>query len=245
VQWGLKGKAEKGMGYSDMLSFYYGGLRPEKVQEPDQIRVSLATDLDEIIIERNGQVRVDGATVPDGPIKITGGPELTIAGADPIAPRLKVESVTAEPAPDIAGATIFNFKLSAPANVFVEYKGPQQGRSMPEPRQKGAQSFPWDPAKLALPSGAYEVTMVADDGVDEVHSDPVRSEVAAPSPSPSAPAEASPENPSAPDEQSAATNRAASRSQSPSPYFFIGITCLAVAAIIVAYLVFRARNRPR
>lgn len=235
VQWGLKGKAEKGMGHADMLSFYYGGLRPERVAEPDQIRVSLATELDEIVVERNGQVRVDGATLPDGPVKITGGSELTIAGADPIAPRLEVDSVTSQPAPDVAGATIFNFKLSAPANVFLEFKGPQEGRSEMEPRQRGAQSYLWDPAKQAAPAGTYEVAIVANDGVDEVRSAPVRAEAAAPSPSPPP----SPESSSSPDPSPATTGRAAS----PSPFFFIGITCLAAAAIVTAYLVFRARNR--
>ncbi|MDQ4148590.1 MAG: SpoIID/LytB domain-containing protein, partial [Actinomycetota bacterium] len=78
VQWGLKGKADRGMSYADMLSFYYGGLRPVKRREPSQIRVGLAVNLEEIVIERRGQVRVEGAAVPDGPIRISGGPQLSV-----------------------------------------------------------------------------------------------------------------------------------------------------------------------
>jgi hypothetical protein len=224
-----------------MLSFYYGGLRPIKVAEPDQIRVSLATELDEIVIERTGPVRVEGATVPDGPLKLTGGSALGIDGTEPIAPRLKVESATSEPAPDLPGASIFNFKLSAPANVFVEFKGPQEGRSAVEPRQRGAQSYLWDPDQASAPAGSYEVTIVANDGVDEVRSSPVRFEALAPSPAPSP----SPESSPSPEAQSTTTSRPAPRSSSPSPFFFIGLTCFAIAAIVAAYLVFRARSGPR
>ncbi|MGH2810250.1 MAG: SpoIID/LytB domain-containing protein, partial [Actinomycetota bacterium] len=42
VQWGLKGKAEKGQTYDQMLSHYYSGLKPSTVDEPGKIRVLLA-----------------------------------------------------------------------------------------------------------------------------------------------------------------------------------------------------------
>jgi hypothetical protein len=238
VQWGLKGKADRGMSYADMLSFYYSGLRPEKVQVPDRIRVSLATDLDSITIERRGDVRVEGAAVPDGPVKITGGPSMTVAPGQAIAPRLRVESVTASP-PGPPGITpqppmIVSFNLSAPANVFVEYRGPAEGRTSPEPRQRAAQTYSFDPSSAGLPAGRYEIALVANDGVDEVRAPAGSMDVAAAPPSPSPDGTTSPAPSPSPAPQSRAGN--------PSPFFFVGIACLALAAVITGYLVFRART---
>jgi hypothetical protein len=236
VQWGLKGKADKGMGYADMLSFYYGGLRPEKVAEPDRIRVSLATDLESITIERNGPVRVEGATVPDGPVKITGGPALSVSAGEPIAPRLRVESITAPPPAAVPGPTILNFKLSAPAKVSVEYRGAQTGVSPAEPRQRDVQSYSFDPAAAGLAPGRYDLTLVANDGVDEVRVAATSIDVAA-APSPTEPPSPGPE---ASPTQASAPRR--DRSDNPSPFFFIGITCLALAAVITGFLFVRSRT---
>jgi stage II sporulation protein D len=237
VQWGLKGKAERGMSYADMLSFYYGGLRPEKVQEPDRIRVSLATELDEITLERRGPVTVEGAGVPEGPVKITGGEAMTVSSGEPIPPRLRLDAVSPVAPPAPGGPTSFTFDLSAPAIVRVDYAGPQQGSSPAESRQRASQTYNWDPAASGLPVGAYEVAMVASDGVDEVRSVPARVDVAAAPPTPPAAGTSAP----APSPEPSPSPRP-QPSSGPSPFFFIGFACLGLAAIITGYLVFRARS---
>jgi SpoIID/LytB domain protein len=184
VQWGLKGKAERGMSYRDMLAYYYGGLRPVKRPEPDKIRVGLAVNLEEVTIERNGNVMVSGAALPDGPVRVTGGPALGFAPSDPIPERLRMEKLVVTPPPGPAGPATINFELSAPALVHLEYSGPAgvRGVTPEEPRDRGLQSYSWDPAAAGLGPGRYEVTVVAADGVDRVRSQAL--EIGLPSPSP-------------------------------------------------------------
>ena len=237
VQWGLKGKAERGMAYADMLSFYYSGLRPEKVAEPDRIRVSLATELDEVTLERRGPVTVEGATVPvEGPVKITGGAAMTVSPGEPIPPRLRLDAVTPVPPPSPGGPTAFTFQLSTPAIVRIDYTGPQPGSSQGEPKQRASQTYTWDPSGAGLPPGAYEVAMVAGDGVDEVRSAPMKIDVAA------AAAPATTTTAPSPSPAPSPTPARQTQTSGPSPFFFIGMVCLALAAIITGYLVFRART---
>jgi hypothetical protein len=186
VQWGLKGKAERGMTYAQMLSFYYGGLKPVKRSEPDKIRVGLAVNLEEITIERLGDVRVDGASFPDGPVRITGGQALTVAPGDPIAQRLRLEKLIVTPPPGPGLPATVNFELSAPAKVHLEFSGPAAPPPTPEePRESGLQAYSWSPATAGLPLADYQLTVVASDGVDTVRSQPLDLLLATPSPSPS------------------------------------------------------------
>jgi hypothetical protein len=174
VQWGLKGKADRGLDHATILAFYYGGLRPVRRTEPGTIRIGLAVDVEEVTVERSGRVRVEGAKLPSGPVAIRGGPSLTAAAGSPIPPVLKIEqAATAGQAAPGRPAT-FSFQLSSAANVSIAYRGPGRisGETVPEPRDRGAQSLTWD-AGESLPSGTYQVTVVADDGVDRVSSPPL------------------------------------------------------------------------
>ena len=45
VQWGAYGKARRGLSASDILAYYYGGLRPETYPEPGLIHVQVASGL--------------------------------------------------------------------------------------------------------------------------------------------------------------------------------------------------------
>ena len=185
VQWGLKAKAEKGMSYADMLAFYYGGLRPTRREEPGTIRIGLAVDVEELMIERHGDVKVEGGSLPRGPLRLRGGATLDVTRAGPIEPQLRLEKVAAPPTVSPEAAAAFTFELSGPANVRLRYEGAgAKGESGIEPRDRGAQSLPWSVA--GLPPGDYSVTVVANDGVDEVAAGPLAVTVAAPpSPSPS------------------------------------------------------------
>lgn len=183
VQWGLKGKAERGMTHSQMLAFYYGGLRPAKHSEPGTIRIGLAVDLQELTIERRGDIAVEGANLPDGPIRIAGGPRITVEHGRPITPVLRLTKVASNGSSAPGAPATFSFELSAAAKVAVRYSGPASGTSTAEPRDRGPQSLNWDAAGLA--PGDYSVNVVAADGIDDVSSEQLKIAVTAPPPPPS------------------------------------------------------------
>jgi stage II sporulation protein D len=79
VQWGAYGKARRGLSASQILAFYYGGLRPESYPEPGLIHVQVASGLTAIRVVPSG----GGATVEGEPLDARG---VTIAGGD----RLRV-----------------------------------------------------------------------------------------------------------------------------------------------------------
>ncbi|MGH2812817.1 MAG: SpoIID/LytB domain-containing protein [Actinomycetota bacterium] len=184
VQWGLKGKAERGMTHAEMLAFYYGGIRPTKREEPGQIRVGLAVDIEEMAVELNGRFRVEGAQFPNGPVVIRAGSALSVEPGPGIASVLTIEKVSGPSRAASGGSAELSFELSSAARVRLSYRGPgeAQGETAAEPKDRGQQTFAWDPGDL--PGGAYEVRLVATDGVDEVASDPIQLKVEGPSPSP-------------------------------------------------------------
>jgi hypothetical protein len=205
VQWGLKGKADRGMSYGEMLSFYYGGLKPVKRPEPDKVRVGLAVNLEEITIERRGDVRVDGASFPEGPVRITGGKALTVSPSEPIPERLRLEKLIVTPPPGPGLPATFNFELSAPAKVHLEFAEPALPATPEEPRDRGLQTYAWNPTAAGLPLADYRVTVVASDGVDTVRSQPLDLLLATPSPSPSPTPAASPRPTPSPSQDAGST----------------------------------------
>jgi SpoIID/LytB domain protein len=185
VQWGLKGKADRGMTHADMLAFYYGGLHPVKKPEPGAIRIGLAIDIDEMTIEPSSGIRIEGATPPPGPIHFKSGPAITFEKGSPIIPVLQLRNPTST-APSTPGApATFSFELSSPANIHLKFKGPTgDATTSIAPHDRGPQTLTWD-AAATLPPGTYETTLIANDGVDEVTSPPMTVTVVAPSPLPS------------------------------------------------------------
>ena len=75
VQWGAYGKARRGLSASDILAYYYGGLRPQRHPEPGLIRVQIGTGLTVLRISPSGP----GAKIGDRPLD-TGA--IVIAGGD-------------------------------------------------------------------------------------------------------------------------------------------------------------------
>lgn len=81
VQWGAYGKALRGWSASQILAYYYGGLRPQGFPEPGPIRVLVASGLTSLRILPSGAgARVDGQPAPALPIRILGGDHLTVRG---------------------------------------------------------------------------------------------------------------------------------------------------------------------
>lgn len=196
VQWGLQGKADRGMSYADMLAFYYSGLRPVKKGQPGRIRIGLAIDVEEILIERVGRVRVEGPSIDAPKLRLRGGGSVNMTEGRSIDPLLSITNVATTGQPSPLAPVGITFEASGPANVKVVYRGPVEGESASEPKERGGQSIDWDTS--ALHPGTYEVTLSADDGVDTVSAAPLAIAIVAPPspapyPSPSAVARAQPE----------------------------------------------------
>ncbi len=79
VQWGAYGKALRGLSSSDILAYYYGGLRPRPFPEPGTIDVEVASGLTALRIAPSGEgATIDGDVVEARRLTITGGDELTV-----------------------------------------------------------------------------------------------------------------------------------------------------------------------
>jgi SpoIID/LytB domain protein len=79
VQWGAYGKARRGSSASDILAFYYGGLRPEPYPEPGLIHVEVASGLTSLrIVPSAPGARLNGEVLGLGAVSIMGGEELTV-----------------------------------------------------------------------------------------------------------------------------------------------------------------------
>jgi stage II sporulation protein D len=79
VQWGAYGKARRGLSASDILAYYYGGLRPETYPEPGLIHVQVASGLTAIRIAPSGPgATLDGEILGAERVSIAGGDELTV-----------------------------------------------------------------------------------------------------------------------------------------------------------------------
>ena len=79
VQWGAYGKALRGLSASDILAYYYGGLRPQTYPEPGLIHVQVVSGLTSIRVVPSGPgATLDGEELGSGRVTITGGDELTV-----------------------------------------------------------------------------------------------------------------------------------------------------------------------
>lgn len=79
VQWGAYGKALRGLSASDILAYYYGGLRPQTYPEPGLIHVRVVSGLTSIrVVPSRAGARLDGEALGSQRVTITGGDELTV-----------------------------------------------------------------------------------------------------------------------------------------------------------------------
>jgi stage II sporulation protein D len=79
VQWGAYGKALRGYSASDILAYYYGGLRPQTYSEPGLIHVRVASGLTSLrIVPSEPGGSLDGRVLGPGHVSITGGDSLTV-----------------------------------------------------------------------------------------------------------------------------------------------------------------------
>jgi stage II sporulation protein D len=79
VQWGAYGKARRGLSASDILAYYYGGLRPQDHPEPGLIRVQIASGLTVLRIVPSGiGAKVGSRPLGTGSVVISGGDRLEV-----------------------------------------------------------------------------------------------------------------------------------------------------------------------
>ncbi len=79
VQWGAYGKALRGWSASQILAYYYGGLRPERYPEPGLIHVRVASGLTAVRVTPSGAgARLNGRPLPPGTVTVTGGDRLEV-----------------------------------------------------------------------------------------------------------------------------------------------------------------------
>jgi len=79
VQWGAYGKARRGLSASDILAYYYGGLRPQTYPEPGLIHVRVASGLASLRVVPSGPgTTLNGRLLGPGGVSITGGDQLTV-----------------------------------------------------------------------------------------------------------------------------------------------------------------------
>lgn len=77
VQWGAYGKARRGLSASEILAFYYGGLRPRPYPEPGLIHVQVASGLTAIrVVPSDGGATVEGEPLDARSVTIAGGDQL-------------------------------------------------------------------------------------------------------------------------------------------------------------------------
>lgn len=188
VQWGLKGKADRGLRYSDMLAFYYGGLRPQKVPEPSQIRIGIAIDVTEVLVELAPGVTLSGAPDATGgfsqeqrTFRITGGDRLSIEPGPP--PPTELAVTVTRPATTDGSKIALGTDSASAIRAELLYEGAASGSLGEVDLARGEHSTSWDAGGLGADS--YRFTLRATDGVDTVRVPAGEATVATASPSPS------------------------------------------------------------
>ena len=79
VQWGAYGKARRGLSASQILGYYYGGLRPEPYPEPGLIHVQVASGLTSIrVVPSEAGATVEGQPLDARTVTIAGGDHLSV-----------------------------------------------------------------------------------------------------------------------------------------------------------------------
>ena len=166
VQWGAKGKADRGLSYSDILAAYYGGLRPTSIEVPSAIRVLIAEGLESITVVPSATASVSGTNqVPSAPWSITGGRRLRLSTGSEPEPVLQVSTGEARQS---GGRVRTSVEISKNAAIRLNFlRDAAVVASTPwRPREKGSvrirERIP------AIVGGTYTLQIAAADGVDTV-----------------------------------------------------------------------------
>lgn len=226
VQWGAKGKADRGLSYSDILAAYYGGLRPTSIDVPSTIRVLIAEDLKSITVVPSGAADVSGAkTVPSAPWLVTGERRIRLSNGTEPEPVLLVTAEETKVADDRVRARV---EISKNAAIRLEFlqSGVVVASTQWRPKEKGPvgvrERIP------AIAAGTYSLQITATDGVDRVTVPggdiQISGQVTSPTAPPSAPTTTLPED--------SAESAPADRADGPPMALLVGILAALVAALL-------------
>jgi SpoIID/LytB domain protein len=234
VQWGAYGKAERGLGYGDILAAYYGGLRPQPTQLPGRIRILIAEGLRSITVAPSAEAKTNPTLSAAPPWAITGNGTLRVRHASPPAPVLEITRPRI-PRRIIAGQPLsLRLTASDDVDVAVELAGPGEAVTAgPRPAEEGT-------ARLRLPlpdvpEGSYEIRLIATDGVDTVSTGGLALRVdtsGSPTPSPSPPGATS----------AAEAARTAEDSDEASPVALVAAGAVVLTAMVLLVLTARRRR---
>ena len=173
VQWGARGKADRGMSYRQILSYYYGGLAPQRVKRPGVIRIGVATGLASVRVQATGPVSVEPGQIGPGSWFITGGRGLSIrAKSRPPRPRISAGRLVA-PARARSGQRV-KATLTVPQTSVVRLRLRSEGKTLTTGRPA---TVPAGAAQVSLQvppvvSGSYSLQAVVTDGTDIILSRP-------------------------------------------------------------------------
>ncbi len=184
-QWGARALADRGRTAEEILDHYYGAAAIQRIREPRAIRVLAAEDLMAIRIAVDGPVTVrtdtgselaaaERFTIRDGNglrIRRGVGPRLDAILA--VQPRTTQVSVAAGDRPRL------RFETNRPARIRVRVTDPAGG-AVYDSKERSYESGRHRIRLRTLPPGSYEAVVVADDGLDIVHSVPIPVAVAVP-----------------------------------------------------------------
>ena len=167
VQWGAYGKAERGLGYSDILAAYYGGLRPEPADVPGSIRILIAEGLTRLTIVPSGEATLEPDPGREGPWLATGGRGVQLKQGSRPSPELEATGFTAPPNARVGQTYSPNLTVSDDSRVTIEFlRGDAGVPAPPVVLEEEDTSFETSVPELA--PGRYDVRALVTDGVDVV-----------------------------------------------------------------------------
>jgi SpoIID/LytB domain protein len=168
VQWGAYGKAERGLGYGEILAAYYGGLTPQPTDVPDAIRILIADGLTRLTVAPSGEASVDPDPGRQGPWQVTGGRGVRLRPGNRPAPLLEATGFTGAPRARPGQPYPVSLTVSDDVSVTVEFLRKGDPTAAAPPAVLEEEETRLEVAVPELPSGRYEVRAIASNGVDVV-----------------------------------------------------------------------------
>jgi SpoIID/LytB domain protein len=233
VQWGAYGKASRGLSYGDILSAYYGGLRPQTYSEPSEIRIGIAVGLSSIRVAGAEPQTAAGRAAGPGSWLVTGGSRFRVTPAKPPPKLISPGTLQTTQSRARAGRTI-SATITLPQLSVVRLVIPAGGHDaqVSKPVTLPAGTSQVSGTAPNLPTREYRLEAVVSNGVDYVRTNPVPLQVFGghPTASPSVSPSPSPVPPS-PSPPSLAAPAQPAKGTGPAVPVVLGIATAAVVAL--------------
>lgn len=195
-QFGAMGKAERGLGYREILAAYYNGLEPSTPDAlPDRIRVGLTTDAADVSLSADGPftVRVGDEVITDrglGTWAVAARDDRSMALAAPPgygAPLVIAPTEVSRPTPTSVETITAETVVNKPVELAMEVRDRATGELVRSQDlgvvEAGRHAAVWDLDDAdgqQVPAGSYDVRMIATDEGGEPDGHDVTVEVVVP-----------------------------------------------------------------